>query len=82
MTKAEKIAAIRNMENPMQGILSSIQMLKGEPGEVGKDSIVPGPPGRDGNDGKTIVGPAGRNPLTVSATAPKNPQIGDLWYQN
>lgn len=32
--------------------------------------------GVDYNDGEP-----GRNPLTVSNTAPDNPQQGDLWYE-
>jgi len=45
--------------------------LKGEKGEKG-DSIV-GPPGPKGNDG--------RSPIFISKNPPKNPQIGDIWYQ-
>ena len=29
-----------------------------------------------------VDGKDGRNPLTVSKTAPINPQKGDLWYKN
>lgn len=31
---------------------------------------------KEGSDGRD-----GRNPLTVSATPPKDPKTGDLWYQ-
>lgn len=34
---------------------------------------------KDGEKGDT--GEPGRNPMTVSKTAPINPEIGDLWYQ-
>lgn len=48
-----------------------------------KDAVTPikgkdyhdGLPGIDGTDGTD-----GRTPLVVSNTAPKDPQIGDLWY--
>jgi len=78
MTREEKLKYLAAQRDPSTAILSHIQTLKGEKGDVGPM----GPEGKNGFDGKTIVGPSGRNPLTVSATAPKNPQIGDLWYQN
>lgn len=33
----------------------------------------------DGKDGKD--GADGKNPLTVSRTRPRNPQVGDLWFK-
>lgn len=51
---------------------------RGEKGEKGEDGVTP-VKGIDYFDG--VDGVDGVNPLTVSATEPLNPQIGDLWYQ-
>lgn len=60
--------------------------LKGERGDIGD-------PGKDADEEKIIYevlkkipsakdGRDGHSPLTVSKIKPKNPQKGDLWYQD
>lgn len=53
--------------------------------------LIPAPiPGKDADEEKMIKEilskipkpKDGRNPLTISKTMPKNPQMGDLWYKN
>ncbi len=89
----ERLAVFsRETKNQRQILEQAISKLKngnnGEKGEDGRD-------GRDADEQLIInsilaqipppqIGPKGengRNPLTVSATKPLKPQIGDLWYQ-
>lgn len=70
-----------NLEGPQGPPGPKGDSIKGEPGPPGKDSTVPGPEGPPGPPGESIKGEDGRNPLTVSSSRPKNPQVGDLWYQ-
>lgn len=73
-----------------QGFVGTVSQwllsLKGDPGEDGSQGVM-GPAGPQGDDGDTgPQGPPGADgadyegpSITVSATAPSSPSIGDVW---
>lgn len=90
MTTAERLRAYRELQNPAAGVLSRIQMLKGDKGEDGKDGkTVVGPMGPAGKDGYIPVkgvdyfdgkdgarGPRGRDGESIQGPAGKDGKDG------
>lgn len=58
---------------------STVEVSAAAPYAVEVDLTLPGPQGPAGPQGN--AGPQGAPGITVSATAPANPAINDLWLQ-
>jgi hypothetical protein len=95
LAEQERLENKKKDNSKIEEVMSRVSQIKGEKGDTpikGKDywtnedvdsmkmellKIATPIKGVHYNDGKN-----GRNPLTVSKSAPLNPQIGDLWYKN
>lgn len=73
MTQAERLQAYRDSKNPAAGVLSRIQVLKGDKGDQGPM----GPAGRNGVNGNSVIGPRGSmGPQGVAGSDGKNGSKG------
>lgn len=82
MTLAVEVAlsaAEISLDVSLDAGISTVEVASPSPYAVEVDLTLPGPQGPKGDQGD--AGEQGAPGITVSTTAPLNPQINDLWLQ-